>query len=393
MINDWKIKKSDFFFFIAYIVFLFYKIINTSTYGEIIGESIMEKIKFFSWFLLIVKILLCNKINIKLIVGYAFLIGLGIVIRINSGSSEILELMLVILAANDIEFKNIAKVTLAETIILCAIIIISSLIGIIPNYLFLRSNGQYAMALGFSYVSKLSNYILAIIFLSLYISESEKKLVSNIKLLLYFVISTVVFIITYVRNPYIISLMLLFAYVLIVKYKKINLKKYKRILSCMFIICFFIIFLLINNFDAENSIYNTIDKLLNSRLSTMNRVYNTYGASEFGVKFKMVNGINENYTYVDSGYISLLMRDGYIILILIGISYTCLLRYNIDNDNKVLTIWLLLIAIESIADDALLQINFNCAILTLFGSIKTNMIKNKKKEEKINESSSSYCNI
>lgn len=394
MINNWKIRRSDLLFFIAYIVFLFYKIIATSTYEEIIGENIIEKIKFFSWLLLIIKILLCNKINIKLIIGYSVLIGLGIVIRMQSGSSEILELILVILAANDIEFKNIAKVTLIETIILCAIIIISSIIGLIPNYTFPRANGQYGMALGFSYVGKLSIYLLQIVFLILYLYEEKNKIASNVMLLFFFIIFTIIFCISYVRNTYIMSIIFLMLYLLVTKYKKINLNKYIKILSCIFIMCFILIFYLVVNFNSEKQIYIIGDKMLNTRLSTMNRVYETYGIAPFGTKFEMIGFevINENYTYVDSAYISLLLRDGYIVLILIGISYTYLLRDNIEKGNQTIVIWLMIIAISSIVEDSLIQINFNCAILMLFNTIKSNEIKYKE-ENKIDENSNSYCNL
>lgn len=184
--------------------------------------------------------------------------------------------------------------------------------------------------------------------------------------------------------------MLLLLYIIVIKYNKINLKKYKKILSYIFPICFLIIFLLVNNFNKEIPVYNKLDKLLNNRLSVMNRVCNTSEIRPFGNKIEM-NGfgvINEKYTYVDSGYISILLRDGYISLFLIGVLYMYSIRNSINKVNNVLTIWLILMAVSAIIDDNLIQINFNCSILILFKSIN-NIIEGKRKEMKENENSNS----
>lgn len=177
MIENCKTKKKEILFFTAYIIFLLYKILNTSTFKSVLSNTIISYIKIFSWSLFVLKIILCNKKNFKIMIKqkiiYSILFLISIIVRIYSGSSEIFELFLVAIAASDIEFSNIAKVTLTETLILCGVIITSSLIGIIPNHAFYRSNGQLTMALGFIYVGKLSSYVLQIVFLSLYLYEEK----------------------------------------------------------------------------------------------------------------------------------------------------------------------------------------------------------------------------
>ena len=53
--SELKIKKKNFFFFIAYIIFLLYKILAVSTFNEVINETI-NFLKISSWILFIVKI-------------------------------------------------------------------------------------------------------------------------------------------------------------------------------------------------------------------------------------------------------------------------------------------------------------------------------------------------
>lgn len=384
--SELKIKKKNFFFFIAYIIFLLYKILAVSTFNEVINETI-NFLKISSWILFIVKILTCNKLNIKLIIIYVILLGFSIAIRIKSGSSEILEIVLVTIAANDIEFEKIAKVTLIETIFFCLIIIIFGISEVIPNYSFLRSNGDYSNSYGFIYVSKLPSFILNIIFLSIYLEDNKRKYVSSAKLIFYFLLATFTFGMTYVRNQYIMSLLFIVLYVYGVKHKKINFAKCKILIMCIFPICIVMTLFLVKNFDASNKLYSKLNNMLSTRLSVMNRVYEQSKINALGNKIEMngFSAVNENYTYVDSGYISVLLRDGYISLAMVSLSYIYLLKKNIENNNYTLVIWICIVAMSSMIDDTLfVQLNFNCIILTL---LNTN--KEKRKGEK-NESSS--CN-
>lgn len=383
-----KIKRKNFFFFMAYIMFLLYKILAVSTFNEVINETI-NFIKISSWILFIIKIIFCNNLNLKSIITYVILLGLSIGIRIKSGSSEILEIVLITIAAKDIEFNKIAKVTLAETIFFCFIIVILGLSGVIPNYSFLRSNGEYSNSYGFIYVSKLPSFILNIIFLSIYLEDNKREYISSAKLIFYFILATLTFGMTYVRNQYIMAILFIVLYAYIVKHKKVNFDKYKILIMCIFPICIVITLFLVKNFDDSNKLYSKLDNILSTRLSVMNRVYEQSKINAFGNEIEM-NGffaINENYTYVDSGYISVLLRDGYISLGMISLSYIYLLKRNIENNNYTLVIWLCIVAISSMIDDTLfVQLNFNCIILTL---LNTNTEK-RKGEKNENSSCNSY---
>ena len=141
-----KIQVKTLIFFTAYILFMFYKIINTSTYSELIPDKLIDYIKFISWSLFMVKIIFYHRKDYKQNILFSILFILSLIIRKYSGSSEIFELDLVGFAASDIDFKYIAKVTLYEILIMCIIIILSSITGIIPNYTFLRSNGNVGFA-------------------------------------------------------------------------------------------------------------------------------------------------------------------------------------------------------------------------------------------------------
>lgn len=387
---NFKVKINDFFFFIAYIIFLAYKILSVSTFSEIIGENVVNYIKISSWALFTIKILVCNKFNIKSIMTYSILVLLAIIIRIKSGSSEILELILVIISANGIEFKKIAKVTLVETSIFCIIIVISSLIGIIPNYEFKRSNGKYSKAFGFIYVSKLSSFILNILFLKIYLDYSENKNITVSKLFLYFSLCTIGFLLTYVRNQYILSVILIISYIYLSRHKKIKLKKYKMELVCVVPICAFIILFMIANFDNTISWHNKLDNILNTRLSVMNRVYKQSKITAFGnnIEMKGFNMVNENYTFVDSGFVAVWLRDGYVGLGMICFAYMYMLKKYIEEHNYIMAIWILLVAISAMIDDTLLiQLNFNCIILSLLNFKSKEPVKEEKNES---SSSNSY---
>lgn len=363
-----KIQVKTLIFFTAYILFMFYKIINTSTYSELIPDKLIDYIKFISWSLFIVKIILYHRKDYKQNILFSILLILSMIIRKYSGSSEIFELVLVGFAASDIDFKYIAKVTLYEILIMCIIIILSSIIGIIPNYTFLRSNGNVGFALGFIYVGKLSIYLQEFMLLDMYLSERKNKEIKNTTILLYFLLLTIVFIVSYIRNTYIVSCILLLSYIFVKKVKIVNLLKIKKLISIVYIVCFALVYFLVVNYNSNNNFYSKINSILNTRLSVMNRVYNNYEVSPFGTEIVMkgFNAINEKYTYVDSAYISILIKNGYVISMIIALFYTLLIRKCIDANMYTLALWLIFLSLSSIIEDSLIQINFNCLILLLF---------------------------
>lgn len=363
-----KIQVKTLIFFTAYILFMFYKIINTSTYSELIPDKLIDYIKFISWSLFMVKIIFYHRKDYKQNILFSILFILSLIIRKYSGSSEIFELVLVGFAASDIDFKYIAKVTLYEILIMCIIIILSSITGIIPNYTFLRSNGNVGFALGFIYVGKLSIYLQEFMLLDMYLSERKNQEIKNTTILLYFLLLTIVFVVSYIRNTYIISCILLLSYIFVKKVKIVNLLKIKKLISIVYIVCFALVYFLVVNYNSNNNFYSKINSLLNTRLSVMNRVYNNYEVSPFGTEIVMkgFNAINEKYTYVDSAYISILIKNGYVISMIIALFYTLLIRKCIDANMYTLALWLIFLSLSSIIEDSLIQINFNCLILLLF---------------------------
>lgn len=363
-----KIQVKTLIFFTAYILFMFYKIINTSTYSELIPDKLIDYIKFISWSLFMVKIIFYHRKDYKQNILFSILFILSLIIRKYSGSSEIFELVLVGFAASDIDFKYIAKVTLYEILIMCIIIILSSITGIIPNYTFLRSNGNVGFALGFIYVGKLSIYLQEFMLLDMYLSERKNQEIKNTTILLYFLLLTIVFVVSYIRNTYIISCILLLSYIFVKKVKIVNLLKIKKLISIVYIVCFALVYFLVVNYNSNNNFYSKINSLLNTRLSVMNRVYNNYEVSPFGTEIVMkgFNAINEKYTYVDSAYISILIKNGYVISMIIALFYTLFIRKCIDANMYTLALWLIFLSLSSIIEDSLIQINFNCLILLLF---------------------------
>ena len=188
IIDELNKKKGYILFVSAYILYILYKVIYNSTFREMLSPNVIKYIKFASWAIFLLKVILDTKKDIKTI--NSSLILLSCIIRINSGSSEIFELVLIILATKNIEFKQIVKITLREIEIICGVIIFSSLIGFIQNYEFIRASGEYKQAFGFIYVSKLPMYFLHILFLKLYLYESEKRVAKNWVLILFFILST-----------------------------------------------------------------------------------------------------------------------------------------------------------------------------------------------------------
>ena len=391
-------KRRTIIYEISLIIFLAYYILIVNSTFKIFLPKLLIRVIQLTSYLGFALLIITDRNNIKKWCMKCILLVIGITINYFTREIKIFELILLVLASQNIEFEKIAKIAFYEIIILIAIVIISALLKIIPNYVFYRENdGVYRYALGFVYVSQLPTLLLELIFLRIYLNEIKNKDSNFWEYFVYLFMLFIVYKITNLRNLLMVGIIFIIISIFIKKLKwvKIN-NSVGTIFKYIFLICFIFSFILTKNYTIYSKEYQKLDKILTGRLRISNELINSYDVKLFGNKIEMYGsssikygGINsEDYFYIDSLYLQLLYRDGIIISIIFLIMYYYVMKKCIERNDEIgiiFAIWFFIVAVYSLIGDNFLSVAFNIPILAIYTiKNKKEMKQDKKNEEKFN---------
>ena len=111
-----------------------------------------------------------------------------------------------------------------------------------------------------------------------------------------------------------------------------------------------------------------------ARFNLAHEAFVTYGISLFGTPFKMIgmgssavnNGVEAGYNFVDSSYCMILVRYGFMTLLLFGMLYVLLCRRSIREGWRRLLVSLAVIALQCVTEHHYTEIYYNITIVLLF---------------------------
>ena len=384
-----KAKVDDILFFLAYIIFIFYKItLVDSTLGVLAGANIKNVFMYLSYILFISKILLSNKFEKKHLIRDILILGIGVIVYSFTDIRNVLELILVMYAAKGIKFEKIAKCSFYEIIICVIFVIVICKLGLITNYSFVRANGVIKSAYGFSYLSKLPVFFLELFFFFLYLKEKKGKKLKVSETIIIILINLLIFRLTNIKNGCILVFVLLFFYIYNIKINPsmIKSKTYKIGFLILLSSCIFISLFLTLNYNENSTFYKTLDEKLTGRLRISNEVLKENSITLFGndidmygssaIRYGNIKGIK--YSYIDNAYLQLLIRYGYVFTIFFIYLYLkAFIKFSNSNE-KTLTIWLTLLVISSLIDDTVIFLQYNCVLLCFFNYRKNEVYTDEK---------------
>ena len=111
-----------------------------------------------------------------------------------------------------------------------------------------------------------------------------------------------------------------------------------------------------------------------------------YGVHLLGVQIKENTDVSTGrYFYIDSGYIKNLLGYGLIVFIMIILYYTIITYASVLENDQVLAIWMLCIALYSIFNNLMLSVSENAGLLAIWyalGLLKWNRKKLRFKQIK-----------
>lgn len=348
-------------FYIPYVAYLLYGLLNTSFYAKYINSY--GKILFvFCFLLLLLKEFLGTRFTSRdgllalvliVITGYFYMYF---------GLTQTL-LPIFIYSARNMEVNKILRISCIISLFMLVFIILSSYLGIIQNYIsysVLRER-QY---LGFRYALYPSSILCNIIFLKIYL---EKENISWLSLVCLLVGNYILFQYTDSRLTFILGLVLIIFSAIMKKSSGFR----RAIVNRTFIWSFLVLALLsiyaTLNYDYLSDWQSDLNDQLGGRLSLGNSTLKFYGYGLFGKSLSLSgNGLDENgllntstYDYVDNLYVLLLLRAGIIFLFIFLVAMTIIMKKIYIQKDSYLYIIFILLAFHGIIDDLIMLPQYN----------------------------------
>lgn len=348
-------------FYIPYVAYLLYSLLNTSFYAKYINSY--GKILFaFCVLLLILKEFLGARFTSRDGVLALVLIVVTGYFYMYFGLTQTL-LPIFIYSARNMEVNKILRISYVVSLVMLVFIILSSYLGIIQNYIYYSAlrERQY---LGFRYALYPSSILCNIIFLKVYL---EKENISWLSLICLLAANYVLFQYTDSRLTFILGVALIVFSAIMKKSQKFR----EILLNRTFIWSFLVLALLsiyaTINYDYLSDWQSDLNEALGGRLSLGNSTLKFYGYGLFGKTLSLSgNGLDENgmlntstYDYVDNLYVLLLLRAGIIFLFIFLVAMTIIMKKIYIQKDSYLYIIFILLAFHGIIDDLIMLPQYN----------------------------------
>lgn len=141
----------------------------------------------------------------------------------------------------------------------------------------------------------------------------------------------------------------------------------------------FLMIILTLFYDSDNKWLFQLNEVLSGRLRLGKAAIKNYGINMFGTAFDLIGGGGENvyrwrYNFVDSSYVLILVRYGWIILLLICIIYILLVHKALKSEKRRVAIVMAIIAVHSMIEHHYLEISYNLFLIIPFASFHTGKI-------------------
>ncbi|WP_347943635.1 hypothetical protein V4S36_10670 [Enterococcus cecorum] len=307
-----KLNINNIFFYKCYIgiLMIIYMLGSTSlsTFNESIVHDTLQYIALF----FIVACIFTSKFSLKKLAELLTLNIIGIICYISSGLSGILFTVLAITVLPKGKLEEILKYIFKVELFLFICIIISSIVGIIPNLPMIVNKGSFTVqtfSYGFSHPNMLAAQATSLLFL--YICINIEKL-TKWHIFFSYVIIFLIFNFSKGRTSLILGLVTVFL---------ISLRKKDRVKSLVLkiipysyiivLLSLIVIFYLFNKYGENNEFIRIInDGVFNGRIGLAYRSLKVYPVTIFGKMIDLSYWNQWQYFSLDNGQVMLLLEYG-----------------------------------------------------------------------------------
>lgn len=372
-----RIRNDELLYLISYMLFITLMILRTSMYAKYFPDKVY-KFMILGFLLLVAGAeYVRNRYTVRTIISVTVLVLMTLMIHrvamfITAAS------LYYIYGAREYSFRRIAKISAVLTFGLVGFIILSSKVGIIPNYVMDEYGKRPREFLGFSYALYASAYFFNIIALDMYINKHK---ISLLRLLFYTVVNVWIFRLTDSRLSFLFNMLLVGTAIIMKGFgrrsKRVREPLYKvcgTVVSFSYVIGTVLTLFIYSRFKNEGW-QKKIDILLSGRLRFGKKSYDLYGIKLLGQKIEWVgNGVGEDgkkaigdYLYVDNLYLQFLQFYGVILVLILLAAVTFAMLRLVKYRNTFLLYMFMIIAVHAMLDDLVIHLWYNTFWLILGG--------------------------
>lgn len=318
----------------------------------------------------------------QLLIRLAILLLFGLA-AVASGKPQMVVYGALFCGAGVTDFKNIVKTCIGTSGIIIAIVAIANLFRLTPYTIFYRSDGTRAYSFGFGYYSIVPYTYLFTVLGYLFLRKKRKKKVSYIELIIILIINYILFRLTTVRITFYLCYLVIVLYIVLIKLDLFDFrKKVIQLISVLIFPLFFGGTLWLNyNFTMQNPNMILLNNLMSNRLFLGHLALERYKIGLFGQEILTSAEEGNRYFYVDSGYLYSLIGYGILFTLLALIIYISLIKIATEENDKIMFIWILTVAIFTFSNNTWISLYVNP--LLLYYPIIIEKIKKRSLEEKV----------
>lgn len=363
-------------YYIAFGVWMVASILYSSGYAGAMGEVAYKVIRYLTYLLLLSSEILRGRYGRQtacfLLGAWAVLVGI-----VNAWQPIWVDFLLLVFCARGIEFEKMARISLAAMSLAVAFVVVSALVGLIPNYTSGDESGRIRCFMGFRYALYLPQYLFTITGLTLYLDGTRINLRHLVILLC---ANVAAYLLTDSRLSFWLAMALMGVYVMscLMVGQFAALRGIARTLAKLlpYSVCVFAVIGIGLTLAYNPSVrwMEAANSVLGNRLSLGQTAFDLYPPTLFGQRIDFVgNGLDlsgaqsqtTNTFYVDCLYLKLLLQIGVVPSTLLLGATTCLMKRMVRGRQWVLLLVMFFIAAHCVVDDLSLNLHFNVFLLTL----------------------------
>ena len=360
-------------FYLAFITYVVGHFLSGTMYIYVFNDKFLYNVWLIACFLALVKICLFNTYRSWKDTG--LVVGIGLIIWVsclNTNSWDMIYYYVMIIAAQDMKFENIVKVSLVTLVIMLVFTFISAKLGIIVGMTNMRDGStDLRYALGTVYPTDLAARLF---YIELFYVVLRKFKLTLPEYVIWMTVIAFGYIVTNTRLDAILMVMILLTVLLkkqVISFlKKLKITGISVISATMILLIIGVTYL----YKPHNFLLDKIDHLLSGRLRVGHIAFERFNVSFFGqvVPQNGNGGLHKyayEYFYIDCSYIRVLMMNGLVVFLILMLALFWMIRYFWNVKAYTLLLALLFVLVSSVIDQHLLEISYDCIFLTLFSNI------------------------
>ncbi|GGI63596.1 polymerase [Limosilactobacillus caviae] len=380
-LNKLKNKRiyGEQLYFIALSLSLVASFIINTTFMIYFNVKHLNWINYFSFGLLMIKIFVFDRFNIKQYLSIIIIIFLAVLSWRNTQINTVMIIFGFILGAQGVEFKRIIQQYFRINFSLILLTMLYSLLGIIRNLVFFREN-IFRYSFGIDYPTDLAAYIFYLCLAYCYLNYKKMNLQ---RWLLIIGVALSTYLVTNTRLDTLL-IILIVPTITIAKRAKATSNQYLKFIASSFwylsIILPYTFILLTVNFTFSSPIMVKLNQFFSGRLTYGHQGLNSYGITLFGQKIvehgwggikglKMMQQNPFNYFFIDSSFVRMLLINGTIIGMIAFIILISISIHETFNHDYILPACIFLVVLSSIIDQHMLEITYDPFILSFLSIV------------------------